>query len=1096
MSAFIISFLLSVFILVPSNAQKKMENLNRGVLAVRTGSNSVLISWRILGTEFDNASYNVYRGTTLLNSSPITGASCYTDATAIDYSYSVAAVINGVEQKLSDAVSVWSTFYKSIPITAPSGGTTPDGVSYTYEANDASVGDLDGDGDYEIVLKWMPTNSKDNSTSGYTGNTILQGLEMNGTVLWTINLGKNIRSGAHYTQFMVYDLDSDGKAEVACKTADGTVDGTGVIIGSTTADYRNSSGYILSGPEYFTIFSGKTGAALVTNNYLPARGTVSDWGDSYGNRVDRFLACVAYLDGKEPSLVFCRGYYTRVVLVAWDYRNGNLSQRWIFDSDNGYSSYYGQGNHNLAVGDLDGDGYDEIQYGSCAIDHNGKGLYSTGFGHGDAGHLGDFNPNRSGLEFFMCHETANGSTIPGLDFRDPANGNVLWSIKASGDIGRGLTADIDPNFIGAESWGSDGSGVYSCTGTKITTTYPTTAGGGATYNMAVWYDGDVLRELVDRTVITKWNASSGSTDRVLTAYNYDVTSNNSTKYNPCLIADILGDWREEIIWRNSSNTELKIFTSTTGGTERIYTLMHDPLYRTSIAWQNVGYNQSAHTSFYLGMGMSTPSAPNIELVGATPGTISLSASIGIGQVNLSWSATNISTSYQLFRDTDSDPSGRVRIATVSNSINSFTDSNVSDGTTYYYWVKSTDIYGNTVNSNIASGTPNSNVTITIQENETGFCGVDGTVDSNNNGFTGDGFANTLNSLGNGVDYKVTFGKAGNYTFTFRYASTSERPANLIVGGTIMASNISFPSTGAWTTWSTVSVTVSISAGTNDVRLESTGSTGLGNIDYMSVSGASPSAASCLAAASIVSGETYVITARHSGLAIDVEGASSSDGANVLTWAYLGGANQKWIVSEVETGYYSLKPSHATSLGMDVYNISTSSGANINVWSYWGGTGQQYQLNSTGDGYYTIAARNSGLCLDVEGASTSNGANIQQWNCTSGAEWQQFKFELASLKSAEFQVKETNNLPELRGLFVYPNPNNTDELTISTSVINGSTSLVNIYNATGSLLKTIYFGETESNMFTQTIDISDLNVGIYIIQIQIGQSVQLAKLIRK
>ncbi len=608
-SLFFVLFISPASILL---AQKQMENLNRGVLAVRTSPNEVLVSWRILGTEFSGASYNLYRGSTLLNTTPITGAGNYIDATTSNETYRVASVINGVEQELSDPADVWDTFYKSIPINAPAGGTTPDGKSYAYEANDASVGDLDGDGDYEIVLKWMPDNSKDNSQSGYTGNTILQGLEMDGTLLWTIDLGINIRSGAHYTQFMVYDLDGDGQAEVACKTADGTIDGQGNVIGDKLSDYRNSSGYILSGPEYFCIFSGKTGVALKTQDYLPARGNVSDWGDNYGNRADRFLAAVAYLDGKRPSLVFCRGYYTRTVLVAWDYRDGSLEHRWTFDSKND-PSYSGQGNHNLSVGDLDGDGKDEIQYGSMAIDDNGTGLYSTGLGHGDAGHLGDFDPNNSGLEFFGCHEEANGTSIPRLDFRSARNGDILWKVNGSGDIGRALTADIDPNYIGAECWGSDGSGVYSCDGTKITTTYPTTGGNGKTYNMCAWFDGDLLRELVDKSVITKWNASTGSTDRVLTAYQHDITSNNGSKSTPCLIADILGDWREEIIWRNAANTELKIFTTPNSTTHRIYTLMHDPLYRTSIAWQNVAYNQPAHTSFYLGNGMSAPPSPDIYL---------------------------------------------------------------------------------------------------------------------------------------------------------------------------------------------------------------------------------------------------------------------------------------------------------------------------------------------------------------------------------------------------------------------------------------------------------------------------------------------------
>ena len=617
------TFLLLVFILtfMPVTAQKQIEDLDRSVLAVRKNSNEVLISWRIFASEFENASYNVYRDTTLLNTTPITGASNYTDTITSNETYSVSVIINGTEQKISEPKDVWNTIYKTIPISAPEGGTSPDGRRFIYEANDASVGDLDGDGEYELVLKWMPSNSHDNSHRGYTGNTILQGLKLDGTVLWTIDLGKNTRSGAHYTQFLVYDFDGDGKAEIACKTADGTVDGAGTVLGDASADFRTPNGYILSGPEYLSLFDGETGTFIATQDYIPARGNISDWGDSNGNRVDRFLACVAYLDGKRPSLVFARGYYTRTVLAAFDYRDGKLTNRWVFDTNKkGNEAYFGQGNHSITVGDVDGDGKDEIHYGSCAIDDDGTGLYSTGFGHGDASHLGDFDPTREGLEYFMTHEVANGKNIPAIDYRDPKTGEVLWSVAGKGDFGRGVTADIDPNHMGTESWASNGSGVHNTKGEVISTTYPSTGRRGASFNMFAWWDGDLLREIVDKTVIAKWHPDTKNSDILLSAYNYDnmsLKSNNGTKSNPCLIADILGDWREEIIWRNSENTELVIFSTPYSTTERIFTLMHDPLYRTSIAWQNVGYNQPAHTGFYLGHGMTTPKTPNIYLAKKT-----------------------------------------------------------------------------------------------------------------------------------------------------------------------------------------------------------------------------------------------------------------------------------------------------------------------------------------------------------------------------------------------------------------------------------------------------------------------------------------------
>lgn len=591
-------------------SSRQMEKLNRGLVAVKT-SNGVYTSWRLLGTEPDNISFNLNRNGTKVNSSPITNSTNYLDTGGTSSSkYQVRAVLNGQEQDASPSVSVWSNNYYDIPIQKPAGGTTPTGEAYTYNANDASVGDLDGDGDYEIVLKWDPSNSKDNSQSGYTGNVYLDAYEMNGTRKWRIDLGKNIRAGAHYTQFLVYDFDGDGKAEVVCKTADGTVDGSGKTIGNSSADYRNSSGYILSGPEYLTVFSGETGKALATTDYDPPRGKVSSWGDSYGNRVDRFLAAVAYLDGARPSIVMARGYYTRTVLVAYDWRNGKLTKRWTFDSNStGNGAYAGQGNHNLSVADVDGDGKDEIVYGSMALDDNGGKLYTTGLGHGDAMHLGDLNPDRSGLEVFKVNEDKNAAY--GAEIHDAKTGQILWGVRTGADTGRGMAADIDPRYKGAELWAS-GVGVHTATGKQLSSTTPS-------INFAIWWDGDLLRELLDH----KWSGSSGTGVGTIDKWNYanntvtnllratDTNSNNWTKGNPCLQADLLGDWREEVIWRKSDSSALRLYTTTNVTSHRIYTLMHDPVYRLGVAWQNVGYNQPPHTSFYLGEGMADPPKPNI-----------------------------------------------------------------------------------------------------------------------------------------------------------------------------------------------------------------------------------------------------------------------------------------------------------------------------------------------------------------------------------------------------------------------------------------------------------------------------------------------------
>jgi len=582
---------------------RQMELLDRGVVAVKTGQ-GVFVSWRLFGNEGSNVSFNVYRDGKKVNTSPITNSTNLQDANGTSSStYTVRAVVGGAEQAASAPVGVWGNNYLSVPLNVPAGGTTPDGVAYTYSANDASAGDLDGDGEYELIVKWDPSNSKDNSQSGYTGEVFIDAYKLNGTHLWRISLGKNIRAGAHYTQFMVYDLDGDGKAEVAMKTADGTKDGAGRVIGDAGKDYRNSNGYVLSGPEYLTVFNGETGAALSTVNYDPPRGNVSDWGDNYGNRVDRFLAAIAYLDGERPSLVMARGYYTRTVLVAYNWRDGRLTKQWTFDSNaSGNSGYAGQGNHNLSVADVDGDGKDEIVYGAMAVDHNGAGLYTTGLKHGDAMHLSDLDPDRPGLEVFQVHETPSNA---GVEFRDAGTGQLIWGVPTTRDVGRGMAADIDPRYRGVEVW-ADGA-LYTAQGQKIGTKLPSST------NFGIWWDGDLLRELLDSNRIDKWDYANSQTVNLLTASG--VSSNNGTKSTPNLQADLLGDWREEVVWRTNDSSALRIYTTTDVTDKRIYTLMHDPVYRLGVAWQNVAYNQPPHTGFYLGDGMSAPPMPHIRFAG-------------------------------------------------------------------------------------------------------------------------------------------------------------------------------------------------------------------------------------------------------------------------------------------------------------------------------------------------------------------------------------------------------------------------------------------------------------------------------------------------
>ena len=593
-AAVAVPLLLSALVVVEGTAsadpagRKQVERLDRGLVSVHGGSGN-LVSWRLLAGDAPTTGFTVYRGGTRLTGSPITGSTNYLDAgAAADASYTVRAVVDGVEQPASPASLAFGGGYRDVPIQSPASG---------YSANDASVGDLDGDGDYEFVLKWDPDNAKDNSQSGVTGNVFVDAYRLDGTRLWRIDLGRNIRAGAHYTQFQVYDYDGDGRAEVAMKTADATRDGRGTVIGNANADHRNSSGYVLSGPEYLTMFNGQTGAAMSTVSYDPPRGTVSSWGDSYGNRVDRFLAGTAYLDGARPSLVMARGYYTRSVIAAWDFRDGTLTKRWTFDS-NSNTSYAGQGNHALTIADVDADGRDEIVYGAMAVDDTGRGLWNTGLGHGDAAHLGDLDPSRAGLEYFKVSED---KAKPGSWFADARTGQVLWQTASGADNGRGVSGDIYAGSPGAESWSASDTTLRNTRGVSVGRE-PSSA------NFLVWWDADPVRELLDQTRIDKYG--TGGETRLLTASG--VASNNGTKATPALSADLFGDWREEVVWRTSDNSALRIYSTPTPTTRRLPTLMHDPQYRVAVAWQNTAYNQPPHPSFFLGDGMSTPPWPDVH----------------------------------------------------------------------------------------------------------------------------------------------------------------------------------------------------------------------------------------------------------------------------------------------------------------------------------------------------------------------------------------------------------------------------------------------------------------------------------------------------
>lgn len=630
-----------------STTEKRvMEKLDRGTVAVKT-NDGVYLSWRLLGTEsLTNQAFDIYRDSEKIYTTGEHDATCYTDSKGTaDNKYTVVPKGEAIDK--TETVDVWTTnttykgrsvAYKDIAFKVPDGGKTPTDEEYTYTANDMSVGDLDGDGEYEYIVKWDPSNSKDNSVKGYTGNVYLDAYELDGTLLWRIDLGVNIRAGAHYTQYMVYDFDGDGKSEVILKTAPGSKDGEGNYVskagknitkGDDKKDYRNSSGLLMGkdgGPEYLTVFNGETGAAMQTVDFDPPRSilTSSEWGDSYANRSERYLAAVAYLDGVHPSVVMTRGYYTYVYAAAYTWDGTDLKEQWLSTNtpteanggtgctvkyadgtskNNTNKTLYAQGAHSVSVADVDNDGYDEIIFGSAVLDHDGTVLTYDGRGHGDAEHVSDFD-NDGKQEIFMAHEAGkhNDKIIPYAVDIKRYNGDIMLQ-AAQGDIGRGIMDNVDDDYALSSGnlslfWSVAADGIYNQAGEKVGN-IPNTNGSNME-NFAVYWDGDLGRELLDGNKLVKYSIKSG-TERIY--YNSKNSTlpgsiNNSTKSNACLTADLFGDWREEIVLRYGDG--VRIYFSTIPTNYRLTTLMHDSQYHCAIAWQNVGYNQSPHTSYYIG----------------------------------------------------------------------------------------------------------------------------------------------------------------------------------------------------------------------------------------------------------------------------------------------------------------------------------------------------------------------------------------------------------------------------------------------------------------------------------------------------------------
>ncbi|MDP9985919.1 hypothetical protein J2S98_001067 [Arthrobacter oryzae] len=719
----------------PDSPGIQLDHLDRGLVAAGT-SEGVFLSWRLLGTEATGSSatgltgtdFNVYRDGQKL--ATVTDSTNFLDrAGTAGSAYQVRAVVGGVEVDRSATATPWGSNFKDIPLKKPADGVTPGGQAYAYSANDTSVGDVDGDGQYEFIVKWDPNNSKDVSQVGYTGNTYVDTYEADGTLLSRIDLGVNIRAGAHYTQLLVNDFDGDGRAEMMMKTAPGTkstsfnADGSVAASSfisllqsdieagySNTDDYRMSAadyyqhmvktfqgwtghpevkagrwpatleeafgiapqykyplsqadaekltdyfmdvyapsrsarnnlrafeGFIVSGPEYLTVFEGATGKELKTVAYTPGRtddGLM--WGDyamariEPGNRVDRFLAGVAYLDGQKPAAVFARGYYTRTTLATYTWDGSNLSPVWnvgsgwtpmtnpFNDSPHGrdgtdptYGKLTTQGFHSLSASDVDGDGKQEIVYGSATLDDDGSVLYTSfdtlpagsaspgqeaRLGHGDAMHVTDIDPNRPGKEIFTVHEGAAYAPY-GYAMRDAATGEVLFGAYSGKDTGRGMIGDVDPSLPGIENWAI---GMQSADGRKLSSSAPGT-------NMSIKWAADMTTQIINGSGDQTPTIDDWKRGRLLTA---DGTrTNNSTKGTPSLVADIMGDWREEMVVRTADSSALRIYLSTEVTNHKLYTLMHDPQYRAEVARQNTAYNQPAYTDFYFASDMKFGNVP-------------------------------------------------------------------------------------------------------------------------------------------------------------------------------------------------------------------------------------------------------------------------------------------------------------------------------------------------------------------------------------------------------------------------------------------------------------------------------------------------------
>ena len=582
------------------------DRLDRGLVAVKTSS-GIWCSWRVLAEEYYDVKYNIYRDGTKLNDQPLEVTNFGDSAGGTENSqYTVTAVVNGVESGQSKPAAVWTHNYLEI---------TPDhgDLKSTYVPNDACCADVDGDGEVEILMKY-DNQSEINASypkGGYQGEySIAEVFKLDGTKLWWLDFGPNMGDFQNNEQNIVaYDWDGDGRAEALIRAADGTTihaaNGETYVIGDASKNYRGATGggsnwFMHQGAEYLVYMDGATGVPYQVMDYPLKRLEAGEtdlekaWGDGYGHRSTKHFFGAPCLDGRKASIFLARGIYTRHKMIAFDVdpATHQLTERWRWVNNTPGSPWYGQGYHNYSIADVDWDGRDEICFGSMVIDDNGHGLSTTGLGHGDAHHVGDFNPYIHGQELFACNEDN-----PSNNYRDATTSKIYYRRAGGDDDGRCMAGNFTNDYPGAMAFSAHDEPISCVTADHVSGLTKT----GVTDNFRIYWDGDLLEETLNytsqgkNTAVTIYKYGRSSALQTLTGS----MTNNDTKGTPCYQGDILGDWREEVIARTKDN-KVRIYTTTIPTEWRNYSLWYDHQYRNAMVWQMCGYNQPPHVSYFLG----------------------------------------------------------------------------------------------------------------------------------------------------------------------------------------------------------------------------------------------------------------------------------------------------------------------------------------------------------------------------------------------------------------------------------------------------------------------------------------------------------------